>query len=376
MTLLHAPSADVLDAIAHPEELDDARFDALARSVYEAQRAAIPVYDAWCAHELSRRTSPEVRGWRDIPALPVAAFKRTTVADPRAPVEVRWESSGTTAADRSQHLLGSTALYEASIDAGVAEALVPDLAAGERDRLACVQLHPAAEAASTSSLSYMYDRIRRGPWCLDEGCYVDAAFHVDGRVAWSKLEALAASHRPVLVLATSFALAMLLDRADELDWESLRLPPASRIVDTGGYKGRTRAMTRDELLERVERRLGVPPEWCEYEYGMSELSSQAWLGTVASSAGYPMQLAAPRARWTPPWLRVRVVDPATLEDVADGERGLLVFHDLANIWSCAAIRSEDIGIRHGRGFELVGRAPGATLKGCSLQLEELVELAD
>jgi hypothetical protein len=68
---------------------------------------------------------------------------------------------------------------------------------------------------------------------------------------------------------------------------------------------------------------------------------------------------------------VRVVDPITLDEVADGEQGLLVFHDLANVWSCAAVRSEDLGIRRGAGFELVGRAPGATLKGCSLQLEDL-----
>ncbi|MCW2949897.1 MAG: putative acyl protein synthase/acyl-CoA reductase, partial [Thermoleophilia bacterium] len=62
---------------------------------------------------------------------------------------------------------------------------------------------------------------------------------------------------------------------------------------------------------------------------------------------------------------------ATLADVDDGEHGLLVFHDLANVWSCAAVRSEDLGVRRGTTFELVGRAPGAALKGCSLQLEDI-----
>ena len=76
------------------------------------------------------------------------------------------------------------------------------------------------------------------------------------------------------------------------------------------------------------------------------------------------------ARWLPSTMRVRVVDPESLVEVADGEEGLLVFHDVANVHSCAAIRTEDLGIRRGDSFELVGRAPGATLKGCSLRLED------
>jgi Fe2+ transport system protein FeoA len=70
---------------------------------------------------------------------------------------------------------------------------------------------------------------------------------------------------------------------------------------------------------------------------------------------------------------VRVVDPQTLEPVADGETGLIVHHDLANVWSCACIRTEDLGVRRGASFELVGRAPGAVVKGCSLQLADMVD---
>lgn len=364
-------AADVLDAITRVEPLDDARFDELALSLHAAQRAAIPAYDAWCAHELASRGSTDVRTWRDVPALPIEAFKRLEIAEPDAPEAASWVSSGTTAVERSTHRLQDLAPYERSLDVGVAAALVPDVVRGELEPLACVQLQPGVLTAPRSSLTHMFDRIRTGSSCTDEGAFVHADFTVDAETAWSRLEALAAAHRPTLVLATSFALAMLLEHAEESGWEHLQLPPGSRVVDTGGYKGRTRELTREELLAQVEHWLGVPAKWCENEYGMSELSSQAWLGTIAESAGHPLELPAPGARWTPQWLRVRVVDPVTLEEVADGEPGLLVFHDLANVWSCAAIRSEDLGIRRGRGFELVGRAPGATLKGCSLRLEEL-----
>jgi hypothetical protein len=217
----------------------------------------------------------------------------------------------------------------------------------------------------------MYDRIRTSRTCTDAGVFVDGDYQLDAAGAWAALRERAQRGEAVLVLATSFALALLLDAAEEGAWDPLALPEGSRVVDTGGFKGRTREITREELLTRVEASLGVPAAWCENEYGMSELSSQAWLGTVAAAAGMPLMLAADGARWTPPWLRVRVVDPATLEEVPDGERGLLVLHDLANVWSCAAIRSEDLGIRRGEGFELVGRAPGAALKGCSLRLEDV-----
>lgn len=358
-------------------ECDDASmtesFERTALLRYRAQRRAVPAYDAWCAYELEGRGAgaDEVRSWREIPALPIAAFKQLAVHDVDAPVAAEWHSSGTTSADRSVHRLGSLAEYDAAIDEGVRAALLPDVARGERRPLACVQLQPDAAAAPHSSLSHMFDRIRTGPWCHDAGRFVDGDYVLDAPGAWARLAELADATEPVLVLATSFALAMLLEDAEAHERAPIALPTGSRVVDTGGYKGRVREHTREELLALAERWLGVPEQWCENEYGMSELSSQAWLGTVAAASGHPLELAAPGARWTPSTLRVRVVDPLTLEEVADGEQGLLVFHDVANRWSCSAIRSEDIGIRRGDGFELVGRAPGAALKGCSLQLEEI-----
>ena len=349
----------------------DDRFEQTALDLYEAQRAAVPAYDTWCTHELSQRASDQVRTWRDIPALPIAAFKQLEVWASDAPVAATWLSSGTTSDERSVHRLADLAAYDAAIDEGVHLALLPDVVARARDPLACVQLQPDTHAAPNSSLSYMFDRIRTSELCTDAGVFVGANYAVDQDGAWSRLEALAAVDQPVLVLATSFALALLFDAVRDAERAPIQLPAGSRIVDTGGYKGRTRELIRPELLARIESWLGVSEEWCENEYGMSELSSQAWLGTVADAAGYPLELADPHARWTPSTLRVRVVDPISLEEVDDGEPGLLVFHDIANVHTCAAVRSEDIGIRRGDSFDLVGRAPGATLKGCSLRLEDV-----
>ncbi|MCW2921235.1 MAG: long-chain fatty acid-CoA ligase [Thermoleophilia bacterium] len=350
----------------------DDQFEQTALDLYRAQRTAIPAYDAWCTHELAQREDDQVRSWREIPALPIAAFKQLEVWAPDAPVAATWLSSGTTSEERSSHRIADLAAYDAAIDEGVHQALLPDVVARARDPLACVQLQPDRHAAPNSSLSYMFDRIRTSELCADAGVFVGGNFAVDQDGAWSRLEALTVVGQPVLVLATSFALALLFDAVRDAERAPIELPLGSRVVDTGGYKGRTRELIRPELLARIESWLGVTEEWCENEYGMSELSSQAWLGTVAEAAGFPLELDEPFARWTPSTLRVRVVDPVTLEDVDDGEPGLLVFHDIANVHTCAAVRSEDIGVRRGESFELVGRAPGATLKGCSLRLEDVV----
>jgi hypothetical protein len=347
---------------------NDEQFERLAFQLFASQRRAIAPYGAWCTYELGQRTERDAHSWRDIPALPIAAFKAMRIAS-ALPTVATWLSSGTTAAERSRHELADTAQYEASLDHGVHRALLPDVVAGERDPLTCIQLQPsAATGATQSSLTHMFDRIRTSVWCVDGGAFVDAEFRLDAEAAWLALEDAAAAQQPVLLLATSFALAMLFEAAAEHGWDAIELPEGSRVVDTGGYKGRTRELTRDELVAQIGTWLGVAPTWCENEYGMSELSSQCWLGNVAAAAGHPLGDAP---RWMPPWLRVRVVDPTSLTDVADGEQGLLVFHDLANVWSCAAIRSEDLAIRRGDSFQLVGRAPGAALKGCSLQLEDL-----
>ncbi len=350
------------------------RFEQAALDLYAAQRAAIPAYDAWCQHELAQRADDAVRTWRDVPALPIAAFKQLEVWDPAAPVAATWLSSGTTSDERSTHRLADLTAYDAAIDEGVRAALLPDVVAGTRQPIACVQLQPDRAAAPSSSLTYMFDRIRLGELCTDAGTFVSGDYALDADGAWSRLESFAAISDPVLVLATSFALAMLLDDARAGGRAPIERPAGSRIVDTGGYKGRTRELIRPELLARIESWLGVPEAWCENEYGMSELSSQAWLGTIAEATGFPLTGRGDDwSRWTPSTLRVRVVDPITLEDVDDGQEGLLVFHDIANVHTCAAVRSEDVGIRRGDGsFELIGRAPGATLKGCSLRLEDVV----
>jgi hypothetical protein len=132
-----------------------------------------------------------------------------------------------------------------------------------------------------------------------------------------------------------------------------------------GFKGRHKAIPKQELYERVEALLGVPTSHIVAEYGMTELSSQLYEGgkAVGSLGGQEGLLVAP------PWLRVVVVDPASLRPVSPGQPGLAKFIDLANVDSAVCVLTQDLVVQHPEGLELIGRRPGAAARGCSLGAE-------
>src|SRR5690606_35880757 len=99
------------------------------------------------------------------------------------------------------------------------------------------------------------------------------------------------------------------------------------------------------------------------EYGMSELSSQAYDSSIRNEK---LKIKNERVFHFPPWACVQVISPETGKEVGEGETGLVRIFDLANVYSILAIQTEDLGIRRGDGFELIGRAQLAEPRGCSL----------
>ena len=176
-----------------------------------------------------------------------------------------------------------------------------------------------------------------------------------------RLESACATDEPVTLLGTAFSFVHLLDFLVENN-RSFRLPERSRLMETGGYKNRSRTMPKVELHRFITEQLGVSRENIICEYGMSELSSQAY-----DSAAYsPSSVFHSRLFGFPPWARVRMISPETGRDAADGEPGLIQVFDLANVFSVAAVQTEDLGIWLGSGFELIGRSQIAEPRGCSL----------
>lgn len=339
------------------------QFNRLALDLFSLQFQSNAAYRRLCqARGLSLAN---VARWEEIPAVPASAFKELDLTC--LPVDERskvFHSSGTTGQQPSRHFHGrdSLALYEASLTAWFGKHLHSEAGA------TLVSLTPDGIQAPHSSLVHMFDTVSRAfgtaqsIFCGEvenEGAWFLSLARAD-----SALRAAVASARPVTVMGTAFNFVHLLDRLADLG-ERIALPPGSCALETGGYKGRSRVLAKSDLHAFITDRLGIPPERIVCEYGMSELSSQAYDLSISSPRPAPR---ASRLFRFPPWARVQIVSPETGREVAEGETGLLRIFDLANVWSVLAVQTEDLAIRRVGGFELLGRAAAAEPRGCSLMV--------
>ena len=344
------------------EGLRENLFNHLALKIYLYQFNGNLPYQHFC---LSQKKTPEtVHRWEEIPPLPVTAFKRVDLACRPINEAVQiFHSSGTTrplpwgnkkeSQERrpSRHYLFDHEIARAAILSHFQRHV------SLQEKMRLYMLTPSPEETPHSSLSYMMEMIR-----LEYGRKESDYYIHQGRLLGEKLcYDLSEATEPVLLLGTSFSFVHFID-FHQANGFPIRLPQGSQLMDTGGFKGKSRAVSRHWLYAMIENRLGIPPECCINEYGMSEMTSQFYNRNEANTA----YCAPPQTRW-------QILSPETLKPVNNGEIGLLAFYDLANIDSVLAVLTEDLGREVDGGFELIGRAQDADQKGCSLALDCLLD---
>ena len=329
--------------------IDEAKWNDLAGELFAWQFERVPAYHRLClAHGV---TPKNLSSWRDIPAVPQQLFKREKLfAHRSAKPAVIYETSGTTTGQPGRQHLLSTDIYRAVAVEG----------ARRIGLLAQVEfLHfliPSPVNALHSSLSAMF-----GFWQKKHGTSRGLFWEQNHRIDFTRLrETLTAqikARRPIAICGTAFSFVHLIDAWSDLP--PLRLPRGSWLLETGGFKGRSREISKVELYAQLARTFGVRDNAIWNEYGMSELSSQAY--THGKSG----------LHHTPPWARVLVCDPATGREVGGGKRGLVRWIDLANTDSVLAVQTLDMAERTPHGFRLIGRLPRTEPRGCSLSAEDL-----
>lgn len=279
-------------------------------------------------------------------ALPTDVFRYVRVAGHPPELDVRvWRTSGTTSGRRGEHPLRDLSLYDLAARTAARHALFPDV-----ERMRLIMMAPRPEDAPDSSLSYMLGRFQS--WF---GTRTDWLFPVDGRLG----ALLRSAREPIGLLGTSFA---FVHAEDQLGAERFALPAGSRVMQTGGFKGRSRAIEPEALRRAIAERYGVAEASIVEEYGMTELSSQMYQLTLRG--------VAHRRFWVPGWVRATVRDTETLAELSEGEAGILRIDDAANLDSVCAIQTSDLAVVRDGAIELLGRASGATPRGCSLAIEE------
>ncbi|RFM36668.1 acyl transferase [Chitinophaga silvisoli] len=314
---------------------DGSDLETLSLETFRFQYRENALYRAYT--DALRIQPDKVRSLAQIPFLPIQFFKTHQITCGNFEPQLVFESSGTTQTINSRHLVKEAAIYEQSF-----------LTAFERfygpvTDFVVVGLLPSYLERQHSSLVYMVQDMVQRSGHPASGFYLyehDKLYH--------QLLELEARGQKTLLIGVTFG---LLDFAEQY---ALQLKNTI-VMETGGMKGRREEWTRDQVHGFLKERLGC--SHIHAEYGMTELLSQAY--------SYGQGLFN-----TPPWMKVLVRDENDpFQLYTEKAAGVINVVDLANVYSCSFIATEDIGRLHEHGtFEVLGRLDNSALRGCSLMV--------
>lgn len=344
---------------------DEAVFNTLALEVFRFQYTAIPLYKKLCDR---RGIAPgTIASWREIPGITTDGFKLADLfAYPPETAQRIFSTSGTTQGTKRGRSLFSAhglELMNVAILENARQYLFSD-----NLTLRFLILAPSPERAPHMIMAYGMEQLRRtfgdsgSKFLIGEQGFIPEELIQELRTAEQE-------NTPVALIGASLGFLAFFDYCRERGI-SFSLPPGSRTLDAGGYKGKTKAIAPDEFRAQVSSCLGIPPEMSVNLLGMTELGSQFYDNSIKNHC---RQASARRCKENPPWTRTRVLDPRTMKDVSIGEKGILWHLDLTNVERVACIQTDDIGRRCDHGFEILGRARAAEARGCSLSIEELTK---
>ena len=350
-------SERVLAFIARDSSGED-EFDAMALALFAHQFENNGSFRRFCLKK--GRTPRTAASWRQIPPVPISAFKTLTLSCvPPERAERVFMTSGTTGGARGRCYHPTLAVYDRSMIANFRARFMRG-----RERIRMGILFPNEEEMPNSSLAHYLALAARNFGTPDSEYLLNQKGLENDRL-FRALDEAVAGGEPFALLGATFSFVHAFDEMRRAG-RRYRLPPGSRVLDTGGFKGRSRDLEASEFYARMEALLGVAASDCINMYGMTELSTQFY----DDGNDRP---GAPKSG--PHWIRTRVVNPLSGADVPDGEQGVLVHCDIANYNSAAAIMTEDVGLACDGGFVLLGRAGDEEAQGCSVAVAEFLEAA-
>lgn len=351
-------ASELLEFIARPT-VSDEEFNHLALRIFAHQFEYNLPFQHFCRGR--GKTPRVVKSWKDIPTVPINAFKDLTLSCvPPESCARTFMTSGTTRGEvKGRHYHPTISVYDASMLRNFEHHFMQ----GNR-QLRMGILFPDEVLMPNSSLAH-YLALAMGNFGSPRSAYYldEQGLRVDALCA--ALAQAQASGEPFALLGASYSFVHLMDAlaARKL---SYKLPQGSRLLDTGGFKGQSREIPMEAFYAQMSETFGLDRDQCLNMYGMTELSTQFY------DAG---NRTVPSIKRGPHWIRSRLVEPETGHEVSPGERGILAHTDLANFNSVVTILTEDVGVATEDGFVLHGRAQGAQAKGCSLAVDEFLKSA-
>lgn len=311
-------------------------FDDVALKLFNYQYDNNALYRAFITNLC--RNSESIKSVYDIPFLPIEFFRNHIVLTEHFPVDIIFESSGTTGMVPGRHFVKDLSLYEESF------LNCFRLFYGDPEEYIIAALLPSYTERRGSSLVYMVNNLIEKSGHELSGYYKDTYSQL--------IEAITGRNhkRKILLIGVTYA---LLDMAEKLS------PDLSHVIvmETGGMKGKRKEMIRSELHSILKEKLAIGS--VHSEYGMTELMSQAY----SKEEGI---------FYSPPWMKIFIRDPQDPMTIytEPGKTGGINIIDLANFNSISFIATSDLGrLREDGGFEVLGRFDNSDIRGCNLMVE-------
>jgi phenylacetate-coenzyme A ligase PaaK-like adenylate-forming protein len=310
-------------------------FTELALEAFRYQAEQNPVYAEFV--RLLNIVPGSVRSIDKIPFLPIELFKSHRILTGTQNASLCFRSSGTTGSRTSEHHVADPAVYEKSF----LEAF--RLFFGEPSSFCFLALLPSYLERNDSSLVYMADRLVRESSYSQSGFYLHADEELVRIIRENEEKQI-----PTFLFGVTFA---LLDLAEKFPMPLHH----TRIIETGGMKGRRKELTRPELHGILQQAFGK--QQILSEYGMTELLSQAYLLSGEDFSA-------------PPWMKIMIRETGDpLSWTEEGRTGGISVIDLANIHSCCFIATQDLGKKTSPGtFTVLGRYDNSDIRGCNLMV--------
>lgn len=310
-------------------------FEEVALDIFKFQYENNEVYRDFCIH--LRKSPKNVSSSLEIPFLPISFFKTHKVTSTQKEPETIFTSSGTTQSTTSKHFVPDIELYEKSFLKAF------ELFYGMPKDFCILALLPSYLEREGSSLIYMVNSL------IEKSGHPHSGFYLHNlEELHQKLKILESKGTKTLLIGVSFALLDLVEQYPSTLTNTI-------VMETGGMKGRRKELIREELHQILKKGLGV--EHIHSEYGMTELLSQGY------SKGNGIFE-------TPPWMKIvtrDTEDPLSIQP--NGKTGGVNVIDLANLYSCSFIATQDLGKTHPNGtFEVLGRFDDSDIRGCNLMV--------
>jgi len=275
-----------------------------------------------------------------IPLIPVRVFKHGPILPDGFTAELTFSSSGTTSMKRSRHGIAKPEIYEKAISTEFYSHF-------PKNDVIILALLPKYEENPESSLIWMARHLINNDSSGLSG-FIQNDIVIDKQ--W--IEQIVLSGKKLVLFGAAFGLIDFMDRPNPFESVSLE------VIETGGMKTHKREMSKEELRNRMSDYFKIPLSSIHSEYGMCELHSQMY---------------AIGSEWftTPNWVKVSIRNADNPEQESEpGEEGKIGIIDMANLYSCPFLLTNDRGVmnKHGQ-FRVLGRWDKENMRGCNFLID-------